>query len=182
MRLTSLLERRWLPRPPSSPWPLFVPYTARARLIRRKQREKDEPCIFGHLPGSAEGPMSYLSIMTQPCQIHLWAGNQTHGAVSAKVSILNSTAMYNVSLCSTKYYPSSVCLYAVSLFQSFSRIIESGMSLIAFAICISVIFTSEAPTPRCCSYRYVKKGRRIGCVISHCNLQLGITQPILRLF
>ena len=31
-------------------------------------------------------------------------------------------------------------------------------------------------------YRYVKKSLRIGCVITHCNLQHGITQPILRSF
>ena len=27
-----------------------------------------------------------------------------------------------------------------------------------------------------------QKSRKIGCVIPHCNLQRGITQPILRLF
>ena len=31
-------------------------------------------------------------------------------------------------------------------------------------------------------YRFVKKNRTIGCVISRCKLQCGITQPILRLF
>ena len=30
-------------------------------------------------------------------------------------------------------------------------------------------------------YRYVKKSLRIGCVIPHCKLQRGITQPILDL-
>ena len=30
--------------------------------------------------------------------------------------------------------------------------------------------------------RYVKKSWRIGCVIPHCKLQCGITQPILKLF
>ena len=33
-----------------------------------------------------------------------------------------------------------------------------------------------------CTVQICRKSQRIGCVISHCNLQCGITQPILRLF
>ena len=54
---------------------------------------------------------------------------------------------------------------------------HSSHNAIWFRSTESITFESKD-----CTYRYVKKSWRIGCVIPRCNLQCGITQPILQIF